>query len=93
MNAETSLGQLRQPHFPSNNDKPRVWVLTAAESPVAVAVARQLLDHGDKVLAGIHPALLSRQDERTFELQKLTDELEERDEARSRFKISAYNIR
>lgn len=38
------------PQFP-NHEHPRVWFLTAADSPIGIALIRHLLEHGDSVVA------------------------------------------
>ncbi|KAI9711178.1 MAG: hypothetical protein M1820_002165 [Bogoriella megaspora] len=48
----------RAPSFPPSN-APRVWLLTSGASPIAVALSRLLLAHGDYVLAGVAPGELS----------------------------------
>ncbi|KAF2156230.1 short chain dehydrogenase/reductase family protein-like protein [Myriangium duriaei CBS 260.36] len=48
----------RPPKFPTHNT-PRVWFLTAASSPIGVALARHLLSHGDFVIAGVAPGHFS----------------------------------
>lgn len=49
-NAPPSLS--KGPEFPPSNS-PRVWLLTDGLSPVAVDLARRLIEHGDYVIAGI----------------------------------------
>lgn len=41
-------------HFPARNG-PRVWIISAGDSPIGISLARQLLEHGDHVVAGITP--------------------------------------
>lgn len=49
----TSASQnLPSPHFP-NHAIPRVWLVTAATSPVGNALTRCVLAHGDSVIAGV----------------------------------------
>lgn len=43
---------LSSPHFPSHT-LPRVWLITAATSPVGNALTRCVLAHGDSVIAGV----------------------------------------
>ena len=47
-----TAGPPKTPHFPASN-APRVWFLTDGLSPVAIALSRLLLDHGDYVIAGV----------------------------------------
>lgn len=48
----STLLNLPSPHFPSHT-LPRVWLITAATSPVGNALARCVLAHGDSVIAGV----------------------------------------
>lgn len=52
----------RSPRFPPHN-APRVWVLTNGTSPIKIALARQALEHGDYVLAGVPPSYYERERE------------------------------
>lgn len=47
------------PQFPSHNE-PRVWVITAGDSPIGISLTRQILVHGDYVLAGLAYSNLER---------------------------------
>lgn len=47
------------PQFPSHNE-PRVWVITAGDSPIGISLTRQSLAHGDYVLAGLAYSNLER---------------------------------
>lgn len=42
------------PRFPPHNS-PRVWFLTSGHAPIAIAVARQVLAHGDYIVACLPP--------------------------------------
>lgn len=44
------------PQFP-NHTTPRVWFITSALSPVGLAVAQEVLKHGDLVATGNDPGL------------------------------------
>lgn len=49
----TSAAQsIHSPHFPSHT-LPRVWLITAATSPVGNALICSVLAHGDSVIAGV----------------------------------------
>lgn len=41
--------------FPPSST-PRVWLITAATSPIGIAIARAALAHGDSVVAGVKDA-------------------------------------
>ena len=47
-----TAGPPKTPHFPASN-APRVWFLTDGLSPIAIALSRLLLEHGDYVIAGV----------------------------------------
>lgn len=40
-----------RPQFPAHHE-PRVWVITAGDSPIGISVTRQILKHGDCALVG-----------------------------------------
>jgi hypothetical protein len=44
----------KTPQWPAHN-APRVWFLTDGLAPIAIALSRHLLEHGDYVVAGILP--------------------------------------
>ncbi|EAW08713.1 short chain dehydrogenase/reductase family protein [Aspergillus clavatus NRRL 1] len=48
-----------RPLFPAHNE-PRVWVITAGDSPIGISVARQILMHGDYALLGLAHTNLDR---------------------------------
>ena len=58
--------------FPPHN-APRVWFLTNFTSPVAIALARQVLDHGDYVVGGVLPSEFDKDGERGEELRSFLD--------------------
>lgn len=60
------------PHFPPS-DRPRVWFLTAGDAPISVSVARQLLEHGDYVVAGLDPITIPGREGSRAELDQLAD--------------------
>lgn len=44
----------KKPQWPVHN-APRVWFLTDGLAPIAIALSRHLLEHGDYIVAGIVP--------------------------------------
>ena len=56
--------------FPAHS-APRVWLLTSGRSPVAIALARQLLAHGDLVAAGVRAQDFDNDDERDADLKSM----------------------
>lgn len=81
-------------HFPSHNE-PRVWVITAGDSPIGISVARQILAHGDYVLLGLAYSVLDRDQCRREGFDAFLAEVEEhRDEGWNlRMKTVPLNIR
>lgn len=59
MTEDYPLPDPSRPQFPSHNE-PRVWVITAGDSPIGVSLTRQILAHGDYVLAGLAYSNLER---------------------------------
>lgn len=51
MDTHPSPDSSRSP-FPAHSE-PRVWVITAGDSPIGISVARQILAHGDYALLGL----------------------------------------
>ncbi|EEP78685.1 conserved hypothetical protein [Uncinocarpus reesii 1704] len=60
--------------FP-NHDGPRVWVLSAGDSPIGISLTRQLLAHGDHVVTGITPSNPEREDPRRVNFDAFLEEL------------------
>ncbi|BCR88948.1 short chain dehydrogenase/reductase family protein [Aspergillus chevalieri] len=48
-----------RPQFPAHNE-PRVWVITAGDSPTGISVTRKILAHGDYALVGLAHTNLDR---------------------------------
>lgn len=69
-----------RPQFPNHNE-PRVWVITAGDSPIGISVIRHLLAYGDCVLSGLAHSSLGRDECRREGFQAFLAEVEEhRDE-------------
>lgn len=61
--------------FPSHNE-PRVWVITAGDSPIGISVARQVLAHGDYAFLGLAHTALERDERRRREFDAFLAEVE-----------------
>lgn len=61
------------PEFPPHN-APRVWLLTSGLTPIAIALSRYLLEHGDYIVLGVHPQEFDHP-ERGGELKTLLDDV------------------
>lgn len=64
-----------RPQFPSHNE-PRVWVITAGDSPIGTSVTRQILEHGDYALIGLAHSNLDRDECRLDEFEAFMAEVE-----------------
>ncbi|OOQ90256.1 short chain dehydrogenase/reductase family protein [Penicillium brasilianum] len=62
--------------FPSHSE-PRVWLITAGDSPIGISVARQILAHGDYVLLGLAHTVLDRDERRRDGFDAFLAEVEE----------------
>ncbi len=81
-----------QQRFPAHSS-PRVWFLTALNSAIAIALARELLDHGDRVAAGVSPLELEKDEAKDLELLGLLDDVKENESWSSRFRVLALDTR
>ncbi|KAL4884059.1 hypothetical protein BJY04DRAFT_183868 [Aspergillus karnatakaensis] len=83
-----------RPQFPSHNE-PRVWVITAGDSPVGISVARQVLTHGDCALVGLAYSDIDRDDCRRDMFEAFQAEVEAHREEGwvERFKAVPLDIR
>ncbi|KAK2751810.1 hypothetical protein FQN55_009253 [Onygenales sp. PD_40] len=80
-------------HFPAH-DGPRVWVLSAGSSPIGISLARQLIAHGDIVVAGVPKSNPEREDPRTLGFEAFLNELSQHDLGwRERLKPVVFDIR
>ncbi|KAI5924337.1 transport protein Trs120 or TRAPPC9 TRAPP II complex subunit-domain-containing protein [Camillea tinctor] len=76
--SESSSGQARHSHsvpaasFPTHNS-PRTWFLTSSLTPLVVRLIRQLLSHGDYVVACLPPSEIDHE-ERGAEFRELVNE-------------------
>ncbi|CAI7653477.1 unnamed protein product [Penicillium glandicola] len=61
--------------FPSHNE-PRVWLITAGDSPIGLSVARQVLAHGDFAFLGLAHSALERDERRRDEFDAFLAEVE-----------------
>ncbi|KAF4304682.1 Retinol dehydrogenase 8 [Botryosphaeria dothidea] len=75
----------RSPRFPPHN-APRVWFLTNGTSPISIALATQILDHGDYVVAGVLPAEFERESGRSEEFRDFLDKVSSADGDKQRWK-------
>lgn len=81
------------PRIPFLNDQPRVWFLTSGNSPIGASVARNLLEHGDSVVAGVLPAEYNTSESHKEDFEELLKEMSSNQEYKSRFKVVSFDIR
>lgn len=54
--------------FPNHSLQARVWLITAATSPVGIALIRQALAHGESVVAGVKKEEICDEDDKQGEV-------------------------
>lgn len=64
--------------FPSHPE-PRVWVISSGDSPIGISLARQVLAHGDYVVAGLVPQQSERDEIRREQFKAFLEEVETHD--------------
>ena len=80
--------------FPTHN-APRVWLLTSGDSPIALSLARKVLDHGDYVVSGIVPSELESEGPRSEEFQSFLADVRGKASLgwKDRFRVVALDVR
>ena len=83
-----------RPQFPTHNE-PRVWLITAGDSPIGISVTRQILAHGDYALLGLAHSSLERDECRREEFESFLAEIDSHSHEgwRQRFKSVPFDIR
>ncbi|CAL00950.1 hypothetical protein CBS115989_4431 [Aspergillus niger] len=81
-----------RPQFPAHNE-PRVWVITAGDSPIGISVTRQILMHGDYALVGLAHSSLDRDECRRDMFDAFLAEIESNEGWGKRFKALPLDIR
>ncbi|KAF1961075.1 short chain dehydrogenase/reductase family protein-like protein [Byssothecium circinans] len=76
----------RSPHFPPHN-APRVWFLTIGSSPIAIALAKQVLDHGDYVVAGVVPLEFEKREGQTEDFRSFLEDVKKTERWRERLRV------
>ncbi|KAF2129099.1 NAD(P)-binding protein [Dothidotthia symphoricarpi CBS 119687] len=93
-NAPSSSKPARQrsPHFPPHN-APRVWFITRGVSPIAIALARQVLEHGDYVVAGVIPTEFERGEGQSEDFQAFLEDVKRTERWRERIRVVRLDAR
>lgn len=76
----------RSPHFPPHN-APRVWFITIGTSPIAIALAKQVLDHGDYVVAGVLPIEFEKREGQSEDFRGFLEEVKRSERWRERLRV------
>lgn len=80
------------PNFPTRNE-PRVWFVTSGDSSLGIALARQVLDHGDYVVSGINAAEFETDEGRSHSFKSFLAEVGRSNGWRERLKIVELDVR
>lgn len=85
-------GRPRSPHFPPHN-APRVWFITRGVSPIAIALARQVLEHGDYVVAGVMPTEFEKREGQSEDFRNFLEEAKRTERWRERLRVVGLDAR
>lgn len=80
------------PNFPTRNE-PRVWFITSGDSSLGIALAKQVLDHGDYVVCGINQVDFEAEAGRSDVFKSFLLEVGQHHGWKERLKIVALDIR
>lgn len=76
----------RSPHFPPHN-APRVWFITAGTSPISISLAKQVLDHGDYVVAGVLPSEFEKREGQSEDFRAFLEDVKKTERWRERLRV------
>ncbi|OXV11649.1 hypothetical protein Egran_00594 [Elaphomyces granulatus] len=81
------------PHLP--RPEPRVWVISSGDSPIGISLARQILENGDCVVAGLVPTYFPRDERRLERFRGFLGEVDANgeDNWKARFRPVVLDIR
>ena len=82
----------RSPHFPPHN-APRVWFITRGVSPIAIALAKQVLEHGDYVVAGVVPIEFEKSGGQSDDFKAFLEEVKTTERWRERLRVVGLDAR
>ena len=89
---ETNERGFPQPQFP-NHENPRVWFLSAADSPIGIALIRHLLEHGDHIVAAASSTHNDQPDKFSPEFVELIEEVNNNEDWEDCFVPISLNLR
>ncbi|KAF2710735.1 short chain dehydrogenase/reductase family protein-like protein [Pleomassaria siparia CBS 279.74] len=82
----------KSPHFPPHN-APRVWFITTGTSPTAITLAKQVLDHGDYVVAGVVPVEFEKREGPSEDFRVFLEEVKKTERRRERLRVVGLDPR
>lgn len=82
----------RSPHFPPHN-APRVWFITRGVSPIAIALAKQVLEHGDYVVAGVIPTEFEKSEAQIDDFKTFLEDVKSTERWRERLRVVGLDAR
>ncbi|KAF2826168.1 NAD(P)-binding protein [Ophiobolus disseminans] len=82
----------RSPHFPPHN-APRVWFITRGVSPISIALARQVLEHGDYVVAGVMPIEFEKKEGQSEDFRHFLEDVKRTERWRERLRVVGLDAR
>lgn len=90
--SQSKAARQPSPHFPPHN-APRVWFITRGVSPIAIALARQVLEHGDYVVAGVIPSEFERREGQSEDFQAFLEDVKRTERWRERLRVVRLDAR
>jgi NAD(P)-dependent dehydrogenase (short-subunit alcohol dehydrogenase family) len=82
----------KSPHFPPHN-APRVWFITRGVSPIAIALARQVLEHGDYVVAGVMPIEFEKREGQSDDFRTFLEDVKQTERWREHLRVVGLDSR
>ncbi|ORY10251.1 short chain dehydrogenase/reductase family protein-like protein [Clohesyomyces aquaticus] len=76
----------KSPHFPPHN-APRVWFITTGTSPISIALARQVLGHGDYIVAGVLPIPFEKREGQSEDFRAFLEDVKRTERWRERLRV------
>ncbi|KAI4651194.1 uncharacterized protein J4E79_009393 [Alternaria viburni] len=92
LSASSKPPRPKSPHFPPHN-APRVWFITRGASPIAIALARQVLEHGDYVVAGVMPLEFEKREGQSEDFRTFLEDVKQTDRWREHLRVVGLDSR
>jgi NAD(P)-dependent dehydrogenase (short-subunit alcohol dehydrogenase family) len=70
-----------------------VWFITIGTSPISIALAKQVLDHGDYVVAGVCPIEFERREGQSEDFRSFLEEVKKTERWRERLRVVGLDAR